>query len=215
MRFSTAALSVATLSLAMLVPALGQTPDQGSQNNPPTGLHEAQQMVPARATLTRALDSKSVSSGAQFRATLSANVHLNSGVELRRGDALLGTVAADDMNTTGKSHLAIRFTQAVLKNGQTIPIKATIVAFYDPSDLAGNTYSGEPDQVPNSWNDGTLRVDQVGVVKGVDLHSQVSSQNSGVFVSEKNNVKLPAGSELALAIAAQPNGATNPANSGS
>ena len=194
----------------MLSPAFGQT----SQNNQPSGLSEAQHMVRARASLTHALDSNSIHTGAQFRATLSDNVHLNSGVELRKGDALLGTVANDDMNATGKSHLAVRFTQAVLKNGQTIPIKATIVALYVPADL--DSYSdGTEDQIPNSWNDGTLRVDQVGVVKGVDLHSQISSQNSGVFVSQKNNVKLPAGSELALAIAASNNGPTNPTNSGS
>jgi hypothetical protein len=214
MKISTAALSIATLSLAMLTPAFGQSAAQTSQNNQPSGLSEAQHMVRARASLTHALDSNSIHSGEQFRATLSDNVHLNSGVELHKGDALLGTVAADDMNTTGKSHLAVRFTQAVLKNGQTIPIKATIVALYVPADLSSYSY-GEEDQVPNSWNDGTLSVDQVGVEKGVDLHSRISSQNSGVFVSQKNNVKLPAGSELALAIAAGNNGPTNPTNSGS
>ena len=194
----------------MLTPAFGQT----SQDNQPSGLSEAQHMVRARASLTHALDSNSIHTGDQFRATLSDNVHLNSGVVLRKGDALVGTVADDDMNTTGKSHLAVRFTQAVLKNGQTIPIKATIVALYTPDDFADSSYGGD-DQIPNSWNDGTLRVDQVGVVKGVDLHSQISSQNSGVFVSQKNNVKLPAGSELALAIAAGNNGPANPTNSGS
>jgi hypothetical protein len=202
----------------MLTPALGQTTAQStaqaSQDNQPSGLSEAQHMVRARASLTHALDSNSIHSGDQFRATLSDNVHLNSGVVLRKGDALVGTVADDDMNTTGKSHLAVRFTQAVLKNGQTIPVKATIVALYVPDDLAENSFGGN-DQIPNSWNDGTLRVDQVGVVKGVDLHSQISSQNSGVFVSQKNNVKLPAGSELALAIAANSSGSTNPTNSGS
>ena len=214
MKVSTAALSIATLSLAMLAPAFGQSNAQPSQDNQPGGLSEAQHMVPARASLTHALDSKSIHSGEQFRATLSDNVHLSSGVALHKGDALVGTVADDDMNTTGKSHLAVRFTQAVLKNGQTIPIKATIVALYSPNDLGSGGYA-EPDQVPNTWNDGTLRVDQIGAVKGVDLHSQISSQNSGVFVSDKNNVKLPAGSELALAIAAGNNAPTNPTNSGS
>jgi hypothetical protein len=108
----------------MLVPALGQTPDQSSPTNQPHGLREAQHMVPARASLTRSLDADSLSSGAQFRATLRDNVHLNDGVELRRGDALLGQVVTDDMNTPGKARLAVRFTQAVLKNGQTIPVKA-------------------------------------------------------------------------------------------
>ena len=94
----------------MLTPAFGQTPDQGSQDNQPTA-SEAQHLVPALVSLTRALDSNSVHTGDQFRATLTGNVHLNGGLELRHGDALLGQVADDD-NTAGKSHLAIRFTQA-------------------------------------------------------------------------------------------------------
>jgi hypothetical protein len=211
MKFSTTALSIATLSLAMITPALAQTPDQSPQNMQPGGLHEAQRMVPAQASLTRALDSNSVQSGDQFRAKLTGNVHLNDAVELHRGDALLGKVADDDANTAGKSRLAVRFTEAVLKNGQTIPIKATIVALYTPDNLLDG--SAMPEEVPNNWNDGTLQVDQIGVVKDVDLHSRISSQNSGVFVStKKNNVKIPAGSELALAIAAQPNAGTT--NSG-
>jgi hypothetical protein len=163
-------------------------------------------MVPARASLLHALDAKSVHTGDEFRATLSNNVHLNNGVELHRGDALLGKVVTDDMNTAGNSRLAVRFTQADRKNGQTLPIKATIVALYNPNDLGSDADS---DQVPNSWNDGILSIDQIGVVKNVDLHSRVSSENSGVFVSTKSSFKLPAGSELALAIAPQPNTAAN------
>lgn len=204
MKPSLLALSIATLSLAMITPSFGQASQDGAS--------EAQHMVPARASLTHALDSNSIHTGDQFRATLTGNVHLSGGVELRRGDALLGKVADDDTNTAGKSHLAIRFTEAVLKNGQTIPVKATIVGIYTPGDLANNQYSME-DGIPNSWNNGTLQVDQPGVVKDVDLHSNISSQNSGVFVStQKNNVKIPAGSEIALAIAPQTSPA--PANSG-
>jgi hypothetical protein len=207
MKSSTAALSIAALSLAMLVPAFGQ--NQDSQDNQ-ASVGVAQHMVPARASLTRALDSNSIHTGDQFRATLSGNVHLNGGVELHRGDALLGQVADDDTNAAGKAHLAVRFTQAVLKNGQTIPVKATIVGIYTPDSLVSDE-SAFPGSVPNSWNDGTLRVDQIGVVKDVDLHSSIASQNSGVFVStQKNNVKIPAGSEITLAIAAQNNtGSTN------
>ncbi len=67
------------------------------------------------------------------------------------------------------------------------------------------TYRLNPgDQIPNSWNDGTLAVDQIGAMNGVDLHSKIASQNSGVFVStNKDNMKLVNGSELELAIAQQ------------
>lgn len=210
MKRTTAALSIAALSLAILTPAFGQNADPGSQDNHAIGANEAQHMVPARASLTRALEASKVHQGDQFRATLSDNVRLNNGVELRHGDVLLGKVVADDMNTPGNARLAVRFTEAVQKDGQKVPIKATIVALYQPDELV-NSYS-DAEQVPNSWNDGTLNVDAVGVVGGVDLHSRISSQNSGVFVSTtKSNFKIPAGSEIALAIAAEPNAAsTNP-----
>ncbi len=35
------------------------------------------------------------------------------------------------MNQSGTSKLALRFTNAKLKNGQTVPIKATIVGILD------------------------------------------------------------------------------------
>lgn len=207
MKSSTAVLSVAALSLAMLTPALGHA--QSSQDAQPTGASEAQHMVPARASLTHALDANSTHAGDQFRATLTETVHLNNGVVLHRGDALVGEVSTDDMNTTGKARLAVRFTQVVPKNGQAIPIKATIVALYKPEDLV-NSYSESAD-VPNNWNDGTLTVDELGVVSGVDLHSRIASENSGVFVTtSKNDVKIPAGSEIALAIAANPANSSNP-----
>lgn len=204
MKPSLAALSVATLSLAMLVPALGQTPGQSTTDNQPTGQRLADRMVPARALLTHTLDANSSAPGAQFRAKLTDNVHLGNGVDLHRGDILLGKVVADDMNTVGKSRLAVRFTQAVLKNGQTVPVKATIVAFYSPDDYV--TSQNVPVEVPNTWNDGTLVVDQLSVLHNVDLHSRISSHNSGVFVSTKDkDVKIPTGSELALAIGARNN----------
>lgn len=198
MRVSTAALSIAVLSLAMITPSFGQAPTQ--------------HMVPANASLTRALDANSIHAGDQFRATLTSNVHLSSGVELRKGDTLVGEVGTDDMNITGNARLAVRFTQAVQKNGQTIPIKATILALYNPGDLGNNTY-GESDQIPNTWNDGTLQIDQMSAVNGIDLHSKIASQNSGVFVTTtKKDVKIPAGSQIALAIAPQSNAAST--NSG-
>lgn len=218
MKSSTALLSVATLSLAMFTPALAQNSNQNWQKNTaqnwqqgqPRGAQEAERMVPARASLSQTLDADRTTPGYQFRATLRDTVHLNDGVTLHRGDVLLGKVVTDDMNTVGRSRLAIRFTQAVLKDGQTIPVKATIVAFYKPSDLLNNEYS-EPQQIPNSWNNGTLRVDDIGVMKDVDLHSRIASHNSGVFVSTKDrDVRIPRGSELALAIAARGNG--GPAN---
>lgn len=203
MKCSTAALSLATLSLAMLTPAIGQASSNNWQNGQNRGAREAARMVPARASLSHTLDADTDHPGSQFRATLSDTVHLDNGVELHRGDTLLGKVVTDDMNTVGKSRLAVRFTQAILKDGQTVPIKATIVGLYRPGDLMDNG-NAVPEQIPNSWNDGTLRMDEMNVMKDVDLHSRIASRDSGVFVSTKrDDVRIPEGSEIALAIAAR------------
>jgi hypothetical protein len=44
-------------------------------------------------------------------------------------------------------------------------------------------------------------LDQLDVAPGVDLHSNIASQNSGVFVStRKDDVKLKQGSQIQFAI---------------
>ncbi len=59
----------------------------------------------------------------------------------------------------------------------------------------------------NEWNQNVLTVEEIGAMSGFDLHSKIAAENSGVFVAqEKKDVKLPAGSEFALAIAEQDNG---------
>src|SRR5579859_1777279 len=76
------------------------------------------------------------------------------------------------MQQQGISKLALRFNQARLKNGTVLGIKVTIVGFYGPGAGGYHEYSTEAgDQVPNSWTDGTLKLDQIDVVAGVDLHS--------------------------------------------
>lgn len=201
--------SVSTLTLAACLvsaplAALAQGATDSSQPHV-TGRREAAVMVPATVMLLGDIDSRKLHEGALFEAKLARKVRLNNGTELPSGTVFEGTIAADDMNVQGTSKLALRFTSAKLKDGQAIPIKATIVAVYTPQnqDLYSDSYDRDyPTPVPNSWNDGTLAEDQVGVIKGVDLHSRISSQNSGVLVSSsKDEVKLPRGTDLSLALA--------------
>jgi hypothetical protein len=200
--------SIAALSFALVIPAVAQSTDQssmqGQQNQsstttPMRGAHEAMRMVPAQAVLKQTLDANKDHDGFQFRAVLSNKVKLDNGTKLPEGTVLLGNVTTDDLNVNGQAKLAIRFTQALLKNGQTLPVKATIVSVVAAQNARDDGYAS----VPNSWNDGTLAVDEIGVAKGVDLHSRVASNNSGVFVSTTDkDVKLSSGSQFSLAIAA-------------
>jgi hypothetical protein len=170
------------------------------------GQQEAGHMVPASVMLLQNIDARKMQPGDDFKAKLSGKVHLTNGTELPSGTIFEGTLANDDMNMQGNSKLVLRFTKANLKDGTTIPIKATIVAVYTPQNEIGYSDSYNSDfrgRVPNSWNDGTLAVDQIGVASGVDLHSKVSSQNSGVLVTAtKDDVKLAVGTDFSLAVAA-------------
>jgi hypothetical protein len=193
-------LSIAVCSLALLLPNNVQA---RTAKNPPdvpntstAGQGEAARMVPARAALVKTLDAKKMEPGQQFQATLSSKVQLKNGPELPRGTLLIGTVVNDNSQTSGTLKLALRFTQAQLKNGQTVPIRATIVGVFAPD----STESEET----NTWNANTLRVDQENVQSGVDLHSSIDGDNSGVFVSaKKTDLKLSQGSGISLAIEAQ------------
>ena len=173
-------------------------------------------MVKARAQLLRSLDAKKLEPGANFQAKLDKTVHLDNGPELPGGTILKGTVEADDMNVSGNSKLVLRFSSAQLKDGQTVPIKATIVGLYKPGDDSAGSWYDMDTPPPNTWNNGTLAVDQIGVESGVDLHSKISSRNSGVFVTtKKDDVKLPQGSDINLAIAASHGAQQNASQHGS
>ncbi|HET6216056.1 MAG TPA: hypothetical protein VFE27_03495 [Acidobacteriaceae bacterium] len=189
------ALAFATAVLAL--PLFAYSQNATTQNFTQADQHEAALMKPANAVLVTNLDGVKDRSGSAVSAKLQGKVNLSNGTELPGGTMLLGQIT-DDTQQQGTRKLALRFDQARLKNGTTVPIRATIVGFY-PS-TAGDTNSGV---VPaNDWTASTLEFDQTGVTSGVDLHSQIGSQNSGVFVStKKDNVKLRQGSQIQFAIA--------------
>ncbi len=205
---------VAALSVALLLPGLtyaqnvNAEPSQDSANQSnQLGADEAAQMVAARAYLTNKLDANDATPGSPFTANLSEAVQLKNGPKLPRGTELVGTVAADDKQLKGTSKLALRITEAHLKDGTTIPLKATIVGVWGPESETAQGYSIAPgEEEANDWTQNVLTVEEINAGSGVDLHSKIAAQNSGVFVAEKKkDVKLRAGSELALAIAEQNN----------
>jgi hypothetical protein len=198
---SSIALSIATATLTLL---LAQFAQAQQDNTTTAGLDEATLMVPAQAALLHKFDAGKAQPGQEFRVTLSNSVHLKNGPELPRGSSIVGTVASDKMQEGGMSRIILRFTKAELKDGKSVPIKATIVGVYAPGSVDMDFNPAAPgDQYPNAWNSHTLQVDQINAVNGVDLHSNIASSNSGALVStKKSNMKLAAGSEFALAIAA-------------
>jgi hypothetical protein len=196
-------LSMTAISLAILLPASAQTGTaQTGQDMPAVSNSDVQHMMPAQAILNQTLDTAKAAPGTEFRVKLAGAVHLSNGQVLPNGTELVGQVVSDETITNGTPKLALRFTQAVLKNGQVVPVKATIVGISQPGDLDATVNANKA--VPASWNDGTLQVDQISKETGLELHSRAASNNSGVILSaKKKDVKLASGVEMALAISAQ------------
>jgi hypothetical protein len=195
-------LSLAAMSFALILPnSIQAQSDPGVQ----PGQGVALEMVSARVALKQEIDADKVKQGDQIRTTLSGKVHLKNGTELPSGTVILGVVATDDMQLSGTSKLALNFNKAELKNGTIIPIKATIVGFFPPESEDANGYPIAPgDQELDAWEQHPDSVDEIGALPGVDLHSRITSSNSGVLVStSKHDMKLKWGSEFALAVAPQ------------
>jgi hypothetical protein len=169
-------------------------------NSPTNGQH----MVPAQGTLVENVDAQKNRAGEEVDVKLTQTARLADGTKLPAGTLLVGDIAQDDLQIDGRSKIALRFTQAKLKDGTSLPLKATIVGVSDSD--------GYP---VAAWSKETTQIDQIGALSHVDLHSRIASNNSGVFVStDRDDVKLKAGSEIGFAIAvvkadasvSQPNG---------
>lgn len=208
MKTHTIGLMAAAISLVLFVPeiALSQTSQTAPfKSHSSDAKMEAAQMVRAQAALTQTIDAKDVKPGDTFAAKLAKKVRLKNGTELPAGTELIGKIGTDDMQQKGTSKLALCLDEARLKNGKTYPVKATIVGLFAPGAGPGETYPVAPgDQVHNDWKPSEIGVDEIGALSGIDLHSKLSSQNSGVLVStRKDDFKIKRGTELALAIAPQ------------
>lgn len=149
--------------------------------------------TPGIVAFTHGLDAQKLATGAIVRVQLTNTVRFADGTKLPNGTWLSATVVQDSLQR-GDVRLALRFTKAELKHGATIPIKATILG-------VSSVYNASSDlamTIPNSSKDS---FDVEDLTSGVDLHSKVSSQDSGVFVSKtKNDVKFNTNTEMELAI---------------
>lgn len=199
------ALAITAILSALSMPVFAQNASgSGSQrmlaSAELSGPSEAMQMTSARATLSRTLDADKDHQDSTIEARLPSKVTLSDGTVLPSNTKLIGTVTQDDMQQVGTSQLALRFSEAQLKNGKVVPIKVTIVDIIAPDT--------DPDAL-DGWTDQTLSVERINVVSGVDLHSNIASDNSGVFVStKKHDVKVPGGSEFRVAIGPASSGST-------
>jgi hypothetical protein len=175
---NTAALAIAALILAPSSFLFAQSADAAASTS-----QEAAKMVPATAIFLGNVDSQKLTAGTPVKVKLQSQVRLNGGPVLPNGTVLVGQ-AVDDTTQTGKSKLALRFTEADLKGGQAVPIKVTIFNVFEaPSETSVIDQAA----VPMGWDKKALGVNQAEVVPGIDLHSSIDSPNSGVIVSNKKS----------------------------
>lgn len=190
--------TLALSALFLTLPLFAVAQSSPSTTADPAARSEAAQMISANASLLHDLDAKKDHTGSEVRAKLDNTVRFSDGTKLSSGTILIGHLVQDDMQTQG-AKLAFDFNQAQLKDGKTVPITATIVGV-SPSSDSDSGFLVEPGE---NWAQGPLQIDQVGVLPGVDLHSRIAGENSGVLVSsKKSDLKLREGADFQLAIGA-------------
>lgn len=175
------------------LPSVNQARAQSGADNNAAGQAVSQKMVSVQTVVNKSLESKKAKTGDAFEVEIVQKAKLSDGQELPRGATLAGTIVSDDVQS-GKSTLTLRFTEARLKGGKTIPVQAVITGLYDSGSLNaqyGNT----------GWTPGQVDVQQNAAPNGLTLHSHAGNDDSGTFESKKDNVKLDRGSALFLGVA--------------
>jgi hypothetical protein len=140
--------------------------------------------TPAVVELTKGLDAKKLLPGAVIQTRLVEPVRFADGTKLPAGAWLNATVAEDDMQIDSKVKLALRFTEARIKNGNIIPIKATILAVETRSVPVPNN----PDAV------------ETVLLVPANLNNQADNIDIPGVTTMKNDIKLPMGTKMELAL---------------
>lgn len=184
-----AVLSLATVLLAA-GPALA-----ASTTAPSNGL----QLKSTNAKLNHTLNSNHVELGQRVTAHLTMDLRTADGVKLPRDTKLIGKVSRIQHGKNKWMSISLVFTKAQLKNGHTIPIKATLLGAMPPA------YGyGAADHFPDSSSliASNAAMDQEpGSLHHIALHSSVQSRNSGTFQSKRGKIDLRAGTQLRIGIA--------------
>lgn len=190
-------LGISAMLIATCAYAGAQVSPQNTQETTPQKV----QLVSANAQLVQRLDSKNATQGQTVSAELTSDVKAADGVKLDKGTVLMGKVEqVQRSNDKGPSQLSIVFDQARLKDGHTIPVKATLLGAYPAStgsfDASGNLLAQQPHFIPTDQ-----KIDQLpGTLSHVAMQSAVQSKTSGTFVSKDRDIKLGRGTQLQIAI---------------
>ncbi|MBX6360400.1 MAG: hypothetical protein IRZ03_10035 [Acidobacterium ailaaui] len=193
------------------------------------------QMAPARAVLDHGLDAKKLRQGDAVTAKLQQDVKIPDAPELPKNTVLMGHVdQVQPSEHKSDSLLQITFDKAQLKNGQQLPIKATVMQVAPPMNAmmmdqqadgapaapmaspamssapSGGTAPGgaqttAPPPMPSaSMPDQPQAQQQPQGIPGVELKSDIHEQDSATFTAKGKNVHLPEGMQMQMAVAVIP-----------
>jgi hypothetical protein len=129
------------LLAGLAVLAQSQASSAGSATQPRRQI----QMVEAQATLDSTLDAKKAKQGEAVSAKLEGNVQIPDAQALPKNTVLEGhvdQVQASDHKSD--SLMVVTFDKAKLKDGQELPIKATIIAVSEPALMQQQAAGGVP-----------------------------------------------------------------------
>src|SRR5579871_3008366 len=111
------------------------------------------------ATLATSLDAKHSKPGDEVQARTQEDVKQNGNVVLKKGTRLVGHVSQAQAREKGQteSQLGIVFDHAVLKNGQQIPLNASIQALASAQSAAAVSTGGADDLMASGGATGAAR----------------------------------------------------------
>jgi hypothetical protein len=138
---------ILTAGVALTVcPASGYAQEVASATAVDTAPTKNIQLVGVRAWLNKGLDAKKAKQGDPVTAKLQEDVKIPDSVELPKNTVLVGHVdEVQPSQNKSDSSVQVTFDKAQLKNGQQIPIKATIMQIAPPANAITMNQAGGAD----------------------------------------------------------------------
>jgi hypothetical protein len=167
------------------------------------GAASAQSLAGVSTQLVKPLDSETAAAGQAVAVKLNKGVKTPDGVKLPRGTELIGKVTAvSPAQKGGAASVTVVFTEAQLKGGKQIPVKATVLAAYPGSEAIEAQYSDSTmDTVADHVASNHVVDQEPGALPGVTLKASVQDANSGTFSKADGNFKLATGTFLQIGVA--------------
>jgi hypothetical protein len=156
-------------------------------------------------TLSQTVDARKAKPGDAVTATLTEDVRANGRLLLLRGTTLVGRVTeaqpkgrrAESGDAPADSRLGIEFESAVLRDGQEMPINATIQAVAAGEPAAASNARDAASDDPAARGPLTSGARGVFGLAGVQIMT-AAGDGTTVLVSSTGNVSLKSGTQLML-----------------